>query len=104
MLFRSKEVDRLRAERDEAAESGQHAEVERIDAEIERLESELPGKQRSIDTGERARDNVRKAIAATLRVLRSGGSEERAFAAHVQQCVSVGYELLYSQPQGRVWK
>lgn len=99
-----RELVRLRAERDDAAETGRHAEAERIEAEIEALESQLPGKQRSTDSGERARDNVRKAIAATLRVLRTGGKAEKAFAAHVDQCVSVGYELLYSQPEGRVWE
>ncbi len=98
-----REIDRLRAERHEAVEDGQHAEVDQIDNEIERLESELPGQRRSADTGERARDNVRKAISAALRTLRSGEGEQKAFAAHLRQCLSVGYELLYSQPEGRVW-
>lgn len=55
------------------------------------------------DSGEWARDNVRKALALVLGQLREGGPEENAFAEHLRTHLSLGHECLYSQPQGRIW-
>ena len=55
------------------------------------------------DTGERAFDNVRKALRVVLQQLRSGGPEEQAFAEHLRTHLSIGFECLYTQPQGRIW-
>ena len=85
------------------ATAGDRAEVQRLNREIQALESALKAGGGAADTGGRARDNVRKAIAAVLEKLREGGPEERAFAEHLRTHLSLGHECLYSQPQGRIW-
>ena len=55
------------------------------------------------DTGERARGNVHKAMKVVMRQLMKGGRQEQAFAGHLDQTLSLGYECLYSHPQGKVW-
>lgn len=60
---------------------------------MEAIESALKG----ADTGERAFDNVRKALRVVLEQLRSGGPEEQAFAEHLRNHLSIGFECLYSQ-------
>ena len=35
--------------------------------------------------------------------LRSGSPEEQAFAEHLRTHLSIGFECLYTQPQGRIW-
>ena len=99
-----RELSRLRKERDEAAEAGRLVEAERLDGDIEALESALRGDCRAGDTGERARSNVNKALAAVRRRLAKGGKTERAFAEHVERFVSVGYECMYAQESGRSWE
>jgi len=79
-------------------------EVKGLDAEIAVLEAVLQEGRGAADTGERARDNVRKALALVLRQLREGGPEEKAFAEHLRTHLSIGQECLYSQPEGRVWR
>jgi hypothetical protein len=61
------------------------------------------GRSGAADTGERARDNVRKALAVVLEQLKGGGLEEEAFAEHLRTHLSIGFECLYTQPQGRIW-
>jgi hypothetical protein len=100
-----RELDRLRAERDEAEHDGQYGKAAQLDAEIEALEAQFKAGKgpRKHDTGERARNNVRKAIGAVLRALRSGDAGQKAFAAHLSQFVSTGYTCMYQQPPGSDW-
>jgi hypothetical protein len=74
-----------------------------LEGQIAALESALKADGGAADTGERARDNVRKAVAVVLEQLSGGGPEEKALAEHLQTHLSIGHECLYSQPQGRIW-
>ncbi len=94
---------RSQAERAEARAAGDQEEVARLDDEIRALESALKPDRGAADAGERARNNVRKAVAVVLEQLSKGGPEERAFAEHLRTQLSFGIECLYSQPQGRIW-
>jgi hypothetical protein len=99
-----REVDRLRRLREEAEERGDSAEVDRVDSEIGAYEEALEGEGVTGDAGERARCNVSKAIAALRRELAAGGAAEKEFCRHIDQFVSLGYECVYNQPEGRVWE
>ena len=96
------ELGRLQAERNAARGAGGGTEVERLEREMESLKSALKGAG-AADSGERAFDNVRKALRIVLEQLRSGGPEEQAFAEHLRNHLSIGFECLYTQPQGRIW-
>ena len=87
-------LGRLMAERAAAQAAGDQEEVQGLDGEIAALESVLKGGSGAADTGERARNNVRKAIAAVIEQLREGGPEERAFADHLRNHLSIGHECL----------
>ena len=93
----------LQAARDKARTAGDQEEVQRLSPEIKALQSVLKGGSETADTGERARDNVRKAVRAVIKQLRSGDRNQRAFAEHLASRVSTGYECLYSLPEGRIW-
>jgi len=99
------ELAELQAELEAAEGSGAPETVDRLKEEIGRVqqvigdESLLNG-----DTGERARNNVRKAIGKVVDALRKGTKEEKAFAAHIDQFVSLGYKIRYNQPGGHVWQ
>jgi hypothetical protein len=97
------ELGRLQAERAGAQAAGDRGEVEGLEGQIAALESALKADGGAADTGERARDNVRKAVAVVLEQLSGGGPEEKALAEHLQTHLSIGHECLYSQPQGRIW-
>jgi hypothetical protein len=94
------ELRRLQMETAQAA--GEPEKVARLEGEMEALKSALKGVGVA-DTGERAFDNVRKALRVVLEQLRSGGPEEQAFAEHLRNHLSIGFECLYTQPQGRIW-
>jgi hypothetical protein len=96
------ELGRLQAERADALAAGDQAEVEGLNGQIAALESALKAGGAG-DTGERAFDNVRKALRVVLEQLGSGGPEEQAFAEHLRTHLSIGFECLYTQPQGRIW-
>jgi hypothetical protein len=98
-----RQVEKMRAEREAAAEDGDVATVDQLDADMDAIENELKKSGQVPDAGERARGNVGKAIAVVLRNLRRGGKAEKAFAAHLEQFLSMGYECCYSQPQGNLW-
>ena len=85
--------------RGEAQAAGEEAEVVRLKGEMEALESALKDTG-AADAGERAFDNVRKALRVVLEQLRRGGPEAQAFAEHLRTHLSIGFECLYSQPQG----
>jgi hypothetical protein len=55
------------------------------------------------DTGERAYDNVRKALRGVIKQLGKGGQAERAFAEHLRTHLRIGFEYLHSEPEGRIW-
>ena len=97
-----RDLNRLRTEREEAQERGEPVEVDRLDAEIGDLEGALEGDGVTGDAGERARCNVSKAVAALRRELARGGQHD--FCRHIEQFVSLGYECVYNQPEGRVWE
>jgi hypothetical protein len=78
-------------------------EVEGLVSEMAVLEAMLKERELGSDTGERARNNVRKAIDVIKVLLRQGGPEERAVLAHLDRHLSIGHRCLYSQPRGRIW-
>jgi hypothetical protein len=94
------ELGRLQLEMAQAA--GEPEKVARLEGEMEALKSALKGAG-AADTGERAFDNVRKALRVVLEQLRRAGPEEQAFAEHLRNHLSIGFECLYTQPQGRIW-
>lgn len=99
-----KELLALREELEESVALGLGAKTQRLREEIGKLEviagnvSLLEG-----DNGERARDNVRKAIEKVIKTLRKGGSDAQAFGQHLASFVSRGYELVYNQPENHHW-
>lgn len=100
-----RELTRLRQEREDAAERGDRAEVDRLDEEVGAVEAALRVSGRDAgDAGERARGNVSKAIAVVRRRLAAGSKAEREFGRHIEQFVSVGYECSYRQPNDRFWE
>jgi hypothetical protein len=94
------ELRRLQMET--AQRAGEPDKVAGLEAEMEALKSALKGAG-AADTGERAFDNVRKALRVVQEQLRNGGPEEQAFAEHLRTHLSIGFECLYTQPQGRIW-
>jgi hypothetical protein len=98
-----REVRRLNAKRTNALLAGDREEVSGLDTQIAALESALYERRVTADTGERARDNVRKALAVVFKQLREGGLEEKAFAEHLRTHLSIGHECLYSHRDGRIW-
>ncbi len=98
-----RELDRLRAERDETTELGDYGRGERAAEDITMLEVHLKQGQRISDSGERARNNVRKAIGAVVRGLRRGDASQKLLAVHLGQYVNTGYACVYHQPPGGEW-
>lgn len=99
-----RDLDRLRNERDKAKEDADESKIEGLDEQIEFIETALEKKRQFPDTGEQARDNVRKAIGAVREKLRKGNKYGKAFGKHIEQFVDTGYECIYKQPEGRIWK
>ncbi len=99
-----REVDGLRDKRAQAAEEGHQSEVDRLDDEIGQIEAALKKGGIAADTGERARGNVSKAIAAVQRKLAKGNKHEKTFGMHIKECVSMGYNFRYAHPTGGVWQ
>jgi hypothetical protein len=54
-------------------------------------------------TGERARNNVRKAIGAVLRGLHRGDAAQKVPAFHLGRFVDTGYACMDHQPPGTEW-
>jgi hypothetical protein len=98
-----RELERLRAERDDATEQGDFGGAERADGKITMLEAHLKQGRRTHDTGERARNNVRKAIAAVVRGLQRCNGAPMALATHLGRFVDTGYACVYHQPPGTEW-
>jgi hypothetical protein len=98
-----RELHRLQEEKEHAQATGDAKEAERLEGEFEALAAALKPNCASADAGERARVNVRKAVALVLGQLRKGGPAQEAFADHLKHQLSTGYECLYSQEPGRSW-
>jgi predicted nucleic acid-binding Zn-ribbon protein len=94
-----RELTRLRAERAEARSD----EVERINSDIEQVETAIRSASGGSDSGERARGNVSKALAAVRKGLAKGSQAEQEFAKHLHQTLSTGYECMYSLPVAWRW-
>jgi hypothetical protein len=97
-------LETLRAKQAAAQAAGAWEEVKRLEGEMKSLATALKGEGGAADTGERARGNVRKDITLVLKRLRGAGPKEQALVQHLDQALSLGYECLYSQPQGRIWE
>jgi hypothetical protein len=98
-----RQLDKLRAQREESAEDGDLAKAEKLDGDIVAIESELKKNGQASDAGERSRGNVSKAVAVVLRKLRKGDAQEKAFEQHLDRFISLGYECSYNQPKGNRW-
>jgi len=98
-----RELELLRAERDDATEHGDCGGAERLDGDITMLEAQLKQGRRIHDTGERARNNVRKAIGAVVRGLHRGDAAQKVLAFHLGRFVDTGYACMYHQPPGAEW-
>lgn len=97
------EVGRLLAARELAQAAGKPEEVARLAAEIREYERLLRGGGPA-DTGRRAYDNVRQAFRVLRKWLCQRGQEERFFAQHLRDHLSIGYECYYNSPEGRIWE
>ena len=98
------DLRRVQAERREVeAAGGGPARLEALDSEVAALEAVLTGSDGAADTGQRAFDNVRKAVGAVRKHLRRGSREEQAFEEHLRSQLSIGHQCLYSAPPGLVW-
>ncbi len=98
------ELLELEAELAEAEAAGLTEKVVRLSREIAQIKK-VAGTTALLsgDTGERARDNVRKAIGKVIARLRKGGAAEQALARHLTQSISLGYDVVYTQPAGKIW-
>ncbi len=98
------ELPHLEAELETAEGEGDTAKVERLRGEIAKVKCVI-GNENLLngDAGERARDNVRKAINKVVQKMRKGSKEEQAFGQHIGQFVSLGYEVCYNQPNENSW-
>jgi len=99
------ELLELEAELAEAEAEGPAEKVARLNREIAQIKK-FAGATALLsgDTGERARDNVRKAIGKVIARLRKGGAVEQALALHLTQSISLGYDVVYTQPAGKIWQ
>jgi hypothetical protein len=94
-----RDLGRLRAQR----AAGPSAVLAReLDEEIEQLETALRSARSFPDARDRARDNVRKAIRAVTLKLERGSDPEKAFAEHLKNHVSFGFEVMYTDQ--RSWR
>jgi len=99
------ELVELAIELAEAEAEGNTERANGLEAEIDRIKQfVLKPTLLTGDTGERARDNVRKAIGKVIAKLRHGSAAEQAFASHLTQSISLGYDVVYTQPAGKVWQ
>jgi hypothetical protein len=99
-----RELGKLRGQREDARSEGNDVEVQQLDEEIAGLEVAIKRGARTVDTGERARGNVSKAVSAVMRKLASRGRVEQRFLEHLRESLSMGFKCLYSQPKGRIWE
>ena len=82
----------LQRERRRAKKAGDQARVRDLGLDIKKLNEALNKRGGMADTGERARSNVRHAVRLVVEQLENGGLEQKAFAEHLRECLSMGYE------------
>ena len=98
------ELVELQSELAEAESAGLADEADRLEAQMAQIKKCLiANAQLDGDSGERARNNVRKAIGRSIARLRKGGPAEQAFAKHLTESLLLGYEVMYVQPAGKIW-
>ncbi|GEM_PF-1669794 len=98
-----RELERVRGQIEAARETGDRVEQTHLEADLASLEAQLEGRACAADAGERARNNVRKAVGVLKQRLMRGGKAERAFAEHIKVYISLGYKCIYNQPTGYGW-
>lgn len=99
-----RELERVRALLEAARDTGNQVEQNDLEAELESLEAQLKGRACAADAGERARNNVRKALSAIRFGLKKGNRHERAFSEHIDKTISLGFQCIYHQPPGITWE
>ena len=99
------ELKDLEVELEQAKEAENAPAVQRIEGEIAALKA-TAGKSfgMAADGGERARNNVRKAVTRVIRYLRRRNPDQRHFATHLALSIKLGHEIMYLQPKGDIWK
>ena len=99
------ELLELETELAEAESAGRAEDADRMESQVAKMKQcLLVTAQLDGASGERARNNVRKAIGRSIARLRKGGPAEQAFAKHLTESLSLGYEVMYVQPLGKVWE
>jgi len=100
------ECRKLRAERDSLLEDGHSIEATELDPDIEELERILRNEDKAVlsDSGERARNNVRKAITALeARLKKMDEPASKEFARHISNHISKGITLSYNPSEKIIW-
>lgn len=78
--------------------------AERLNEEIKKLVESLKSRKGiPADYGERARNNVSKAVYRVTKMLNKGNKHQKAFGLHLGDFVSLGFEINYNQPEGENW-
>jgi len=106
MVAYAKECRRLRFERDSLREEGREMEASELDDSIENLERILRNEDKAIfsDSGERARQNVSKAIRAVeTRLQKMNDPASQSFARHLSTFISKGLSMSYSPSNKIIW-
>lgn len=96
------DLKELRRDLEAAKKDHDEARSVRLEKEIEELMSVL-NKVLPSDSGEKSRNNVRKAIQAVVGGLRKGGRAEKNFATHIKDFIDLGYDVMYKQPKSFHW-
>lgn len=92
------------AMRDKLESSGRMVEAGEYEEQIQILCNRLESKGIDHDHGEKARNNVRKAIGNVIKKLRKGTPREREFGVFLDLHIRKGYEIMYSEPRGDIWR
>ena len=96
-----KELEVLLAKAEEEENSG---EIAGLKIEIAQVQAHV-GSTKLLhgDGGERARNNIRKAIEKVKKNLAKGGKYEKEFGQHIGRCVHLGFENGYYNAEGKIW-
>lgn len=102
----AKRLRALRAEQDSLEAEGNTMAAGELSSEIQALEKTLDNENRRVfgDAGERARNNVRKAISAVQsRLEKMPDRGARDFVQHISNFLRKGYTLIYNKPESITW-
>ncbi len=75
-----------------------------MEFEIQAIRKQLHEGGELSDAGRKARDNVRKAIAAVKNELRPGEKPQKDFLRHIDTLIRTGYWCEYAQAEGKIWE